>query len=616
MPAASKHSVLALVTLASVAILTVAASAGGAPPWKKWWKSDRVVPSSPANVHVTAATQSSVSLEWDAATDNVRVAGYLIRATSESADGEAISVDQATALVWRPAYRLGGLPCGKSVYIHISAFDRAGNRSPVAAATVATAPCLDRQAPTPPSGFVQAATTPSSVVLTWSASYDDIGVVSYGVYRAQLPVTTTAEPKVALSGLDCGSDTEFVVDAVDAAGNRSQRRSAWVRTSACPDEQAPSSPTSLAVADRTATSLTLSWRGASDNVGVAGYRVTAPGRTSLTTPETSATLERLECNATYRLSVDAYDTAGNRSTPAEVAATTLACPSQPPAPTPPAPTPPAPTPPAPTPPAPTPPTLQPPTFVSSSIRAGTTLSGTVQWTVVARNAALVEFWANAPEARRGRRRSCSPTGSTPPACRTARMRSAWGSGGRTARVSRRQIGSVTVQQPISGPAAPPPGTTTPPAPAPDTTPPTQPAGLSVASATRTSISLAWTAATDNVGVTGYGVFANGSSVASPTQTSATVSNLACGTAYALAVDARDAAGNRSTRAGVTASTSPCADTQAPSAPTNVTATSRTATSIALSWSRRPTTSVSPGTACTRAAPRRATPRRRRTSSPG
>ena len=118
----------------------------------------------------------------------------------------------------------------------------------------------------------------------------------------------------------------------------------------------------------------------------------------------------------------------------------------------------------------------------------------------------------------------------------------------------------------------------------DTTPPSTPTGLGISSATRTSVSLTWNPSTDNVGVAGYRLYVNGSLNVTTTQPATTVSNLSCGTAYTFAVDALDAAGNNSPQASVTGSTAACADTQAPTAPTNVVASSRTATSIALSWS--------------------------------
>ncbi|HEY1369605.1 MAG TPA: choice-of-anchor Q domain-containing protein, partial [Gaiellaceae bacterium] len=117
----------------------------------------------------------------------------------------------------------------------------------------------------------------------------------------------------------------------------------------------------------------------------------------------------------------------------------------------------------------------------------------------------------------------------------------------------------------------------------DTQAPTSPTNLAAGTKTTTSIAVSWTASTDNVGVTGYGRYLNNSLVINTTGTSYTFTGLKCATSYTLAVDAYDAAGNRSGKATVTASTSACSDTQAPSAPTGLTAGTATATSIPVSW---------------------------------
>ncbi|MFD2611265.1 discoidin domain-containing protein [Paenibacillus gansuensis] len=82
----------------------------------------------------------------------------------------------------------------------------------------------------------------------------------------------------------------------------------------------------------------------------------------------------------------------------------------------------------------------------------------------------------------------------------------------------------------------------------DTTAPSKPANLSSPSKTGSSVSLSWTASTDNVGVTGYDVYNGSTKVNSSliTGTSYTVSGLSAGTAYTFTVKARDAAGNEST----------------------------------------------------------------------
>jgi mannan endo-1,4-beta-mannosidase len=69
--------------------------------------------------------------------------------------------------------------------------------------------------------------------------------------------------------------------------------------------------------------------------------------------------------------------------------------------------------------------------------------------------------------------------------------------------------------------------------------------------TATSATLTWTAATDNVGVTGYDIvrISGGSetTVAASTTNTASLTGLTADTAYTFAVYAHDAAGNRSAR---------------------------------------------------------------------
>jgi fibronectin type 3 domain-containing protein len=129
------------------------------------------------------------------------------------------------------------------------------------------------------------------------------------------------------------------------------------------------------------------------------------------------------------------------------------------------------------------------------------------------------------------------------------------------------------------------------APPPDTTPPTTPAGVT-ATVSGTSVALAWTASTDNVGVTGYSVYRGTSAAFAPSaanliattagNTYNDASSLAPGTYY-YEVVASDAAGNASGASSAASATIPPAgDTTPPTAPTNVVATV-TGTSVGLTW---------------------------------
>ncbi|WP_426484390.1 endonuclease [Flavobacterium sp. 2] len=79
----------------------------------------------------------------------------------------------------------------------------------------------------------------------------------------------------------------------------------------------------------------------------------------------------------------------------------------------------------------------------------------------------------------------------------------------------------------------------------DTQAPTTPTSLTSTSKTATSISLSWTASTDNVAVTGYDVYANSVLKTTVSGVTATITGLTASTAYSIYVKAKDAAGNAS-----------------------------------------------------------------------
>ncbi|HCR76933.1 MAG TPA: endonuclease I, partial [Chryseobacterium sp.] len=79
----------------------------------------------------------------------------------------------------------------------------------------------------------------------------------------------------------------------------------------------------------------------------------------------------------------------------------------------------------------------------------------------------------------------------------------------------------------------------------DTQAPTAPTNLATSNPTSNTISLSWTASTDNIGVVGYEIYKDGVLYATVTGTTATVSGLNPSTTYNFYVIAKDAAGNAS-----------------------------------------------------------------------
>ena len=125
-----------------------------------------------------------------------------------------------------------------------------------------------------------------------------------------------------------------------------------------------------------------------------------------------------------------------------------------------------------------------------------------------------------------------------------------------------------------------------PTPVGDTTPPTAPTGLSATfNSTTNAIDLSWTAATDNVAVTGYRIYRDGGLTPINTVNGTTFSDAGLSGTHSYGVTAIDAAGNESSLSNIASATVVVSgDVTPPTAPTALTATGDLATgTIALSW---------------------------------
>lgn len=122
-------------------------------------------------------------------------------------------------------------------------------------------------------------------------------------------------------------------------------------------------------------------------------------------------------------------------------------------------------------------------------------------------------------------------------------------------------------------------------PPPDVIAPTAPSGLAVNDLTQTSLTLSWTASTDNVGVAGYDVFKDGVFLGSATITELAVTGLTASTTYSFTVKAKDAAGNVSAASdAVEVTTLPASpDITAPTAPTDLVSSNLTSSGVTLTW---------------------------------
>ena len=96
--------------------------------------------------------------------------------------------------------------------------------------------------------------------------------------------------------------------------------------------------------------------------------------------------------------------------------------------------------------------------------------------------------------------------------------------------------------------------------------PSVPAGLRASELKQASAKLTWRRASDNRGVTGYGLYRDGQRVGSSAAPSAVFTGLSCGRIHRLGVDAFDRAGNRSARSQANVATLSCAPGDSPPPP--------------------------------------------------
>jgi chitodextrinase len=254
------------------------------------------------------------------------------------------------------------------------------------------------------------------------------------------------------------------------------------------------------------TGASLTWGAATDDTGVTGYIVRRNG-TQIAAPATTTFADTgLSAGTTYAYTVAARDAAGNVSSAASASVTTASAPD-------------------------TTPPSQPagftavatgPTSVNLSWTASTDNVGVTGY-IVRRNGAQIATPATTSFADTGLSAATTYT-------YTVAARDAAGN------VSSAAGASVTTAS------------------APDTTPPSQPTGLTATAAGSTGANLSWTAATDNVGVTGYIVRRNGTQIATPSTTSFADAGLSPATTYTYTVAARDAAGNVSSAASASVTT--------------------------------------------------------------
>ena len=239
----------AVATVAAFAVFTMSAAPASA-------GTDRKAPSKPTNLRLTAMTTTTISIAWNASTDNSGKLSYEMHLWR---DPRVPVVPQTqTSFTWtelRPSVEY---------YVSVAAVDAAGNRTYSDLLIVRTP--RDTIAPSAPTNLKVDRVSASQVALSWDAATDDSAVASYAVFTSSGQIVQWAPgTSRAVIGLPPDKEFTFYVKARDYGGNVSAPSgTVTARTLPSSDTTPPSAP-SLWVWDVDGCEVLAEWSASSDN---------------------------------------------------------------------------------------------------------------------------------------------------------------------------------------------------------------------------------------------------------------------------------------------------------------------------------------------------------------
>ncbi|RKY35269.1 MAG: hypothetical protein DRP78_05610, partial [Candidatus Omnitrophota bacterium] len=433
------------------------------------------------------------------------------------------------------SYSDTGLTANTSYSYRVLAYDAAGNESgQCAAVSAATEQAPDTTPPVrsngAPSGELAAGTTEINLSLNTNemgtCKYSTTSGIEYSgmtdVFETVFALGSTVAHITSITGLADGNSYSYYVKCQDSASTPNVNTDDFeinFNIANAADTESPSVPSGLSLSVVSSAQIDLSWSASTDNVGVTGYKIYRDGSEINTSTGVSYSDTGLTASTSYSYTVSAYDAAGNESSQCSaVSAATEPAPDT------------------------TPPVRSngTPTGELAAGTAGTTLSLNTDET------AVCKYWTSAGVSYDDMANIFNSTDST------SHSQAVTGLSDGNSYIYYVKCQDTSVNQntniddfEISFNIAE----------AGDTTAPTVPADLQATASSSTEIDLIWTASTDNVGVTGYKIFRDGTEISTSTGLSYSDTGLTASTSYSYTVSAYDAAENESEQTdGVSAST--------------------------------------------------------------
>jgi len=272
---------------------------------------DSQLPSIPYNVKATALSgNTAIQITWTKSADNLGVQGYKI-----FRNGVQIGTSP------RDSFTDTSVAANTTYLYTVSAYDYSNNNSAQSTPARIIMQSSDNQPPSVPTDVQAAGLTTTSILVSWTASTDNIAVAGYKIFRNGTQIDTSMTPSYIDQGLNPDTTYSYTVSAYDAAGNNSAQSSpAAVATTPPADLEAPSVPTGVSAVALSPGSIQVSWTASTDNVAVTGYKIYRDGALADVSETTSYIDTGLDPETVYSYTVSAFDLAGNESAQSSPAA--------------------------------------------------------------------------------------------------------------------------------------------------------------------------------------------------------------------------------------------------------------------------------------------------------
>ena len=295
------------------------------------------LPSAPSSLSASATSSSKIKLTWTDNADNET--GFKIeRRLSSQTDASFSQIGTASANA--TSYTNSGLSANTGYTYRVRAYNSGGNSGYSGKASATT----DMTLPSTPSSLSASATSSSKIKLTWTDNADN--ETGFKIERrlssqsnasfSQIGTASANATSYTDSGLSASTGYTYRVRAYNSAGNSSYSGTASATTKTV----APSAPSSLTATAKSASSISLSWKDTSNNE--TGFkierRLSSQSNASFSQIGTaSANAESYtdsgrSASTRYTYRVRAYNSAGNSGYSGTASATTHAPPPPPSAP--------------------------------------------------------------------------------------------------------------------------------------------------------------------------------------------------------------------------------------------------------------------------------------------